>query len=187
MPKKDDQAPLVEGLQDLLDLGAIRAAGSAKTSLEALEGAKVRMKLTGAKSNCVNSACSLRLACGRFKSSSTSRPSTGCIFNGGKTDGEGCPEFEVRKELGGGSEDAPENLDIGLRRGLRHNAHAPERTSYPGSEALFGPILGTIKGRRPPGGKGKGKAPIPNVPLPKKPDLMVRRHISNGRDINKKD
>jgi hypothetical protein len=89
-------------------------------------------------------------------------------LNQGKEDGTTCTEFIIRAKLGGGD---PDSVLRGKR--TRHNAHAPERTEYPGSQELFGSIF------KPP----SRRALPQRQALPQPPDLGVKRHIKHGKNI----
>lgn len=129
---------------------------------------------------CGNLNCNIRMSCARANDEDYIGPSNPRqydwqIFNCGQTEGAYCAHFVIRAKLGGRN---PGELPTG-RRGRRHNEHAPPRTSYPGSEELFGHIF---KGKEIKA-NDRGK----HVPLPKRPDLMVSRHLRNGRDIKAKE
>lgn len=135
---------------------------------------------------CSNMECPVRLACERAHRP----PEKDQQYESFNLNQEGnpeteCPEFLVRAGLGGNDPDLV--FREGRRRGRRHNAHAPARESYPGSEQLFGAIFGKQPHRRRGGilaRHGIGDEPPAGTELPKRPDLMVKRHIHKGKDIN---
>jgi hypothetical protein len=103
----------------------------------------------------------------------------------GQSNGEDCIHFVIRRSLGRDNPDLV--FTEGRRRGRRHNAHAymEPRKDFPGSEALFGVKLAdAIRKRRP---KAQNQGSNPPKGLPKRPDLMVTRHIRDGRNINQED
>jgi hypothetical protein len=126
---------------------------------------------------CSNTACDIRISCERGRFLNAKEVESVELFNQGKTDGTTCPDFILRTEL-----DASKDPDMvhrhSRKRGRRHNAHAPPRAAFTGSQDLFGISLT---------GKGKPakKEPRPKLSI-KRPDLMVSRHIRDGRNINTK-
>lgn len=135
-------------------------------------------------SRCSNDACDARLACER------AQPAEGAkmvCFNEGRKESEGCGHFIVRSALGGGNSDLVFERGRG-RRGRRHNAHAPERKdAISAAEALFGSRLteDCRPSRRDNYGV-LGKTEKPDLLEGRhRPDLLVKRHIKYGRDINK--
>jgi hypothetical protein len=148
---------------------------------------------------CTNAKCPVRTSCGRACDLDIFSAGTH-TWRGPDTKGE-CRGFVVRKALGGGGETdivfrGSLALPGGRRRGRIHNAHAGVRKSYPGSEALFGQIFGRGKGgsrpsrplvrddvqRSLPALEDRGRPQLPQLPSP--PDLMVKRHLRKGKDIN---
>jgi len=118
---------------------------------------------------CVNACCDIRTSCARANDEDYSGHDR--LFNGGDGDGQNCGHFVVRKALGRGNPDTVFDRRRG-KHGRIHNAHAGVRTSYSGSEALFGCVLGTLRPKYPGGSR------------PSRPSPMTKRHIRDGVDIN---
>ena len=137
---------------------------------------------------CINSACDIRMSCARFNDEDFKQDAH--FFHGGLRDGASCPDFILRAKLGRGNPDLV--FTEGRKRGRRHNAHAytEPRKDYPGSAALFGTKLTeAFRGRKRAHNHRKGGESSLSVDaqlstLPKRPDLMVSRHIKDGRNIN---
>lgn len=132
---------------------------------------------------CGNLDCNIRMSCARANDKDyigepgKLRTGDWQLFNLGRVEGVDCAFFVIRAALGGSD---PGELPAG-RRGRRHNEHVPPRTTFPGSTELFGHLFG-----------GKGiRARDRNKPasnsLPKRPGLMVRRHIKHGHNIKEED
>jgi hypothetical protein len=122
---------------------------------------------------CVNQACSIRMSCARANDEDFDGPPYD-YYNGQPTE-TGCSAFILRKALGRGDPDMV--FTEARRRGRRHNAHAYSgpRTSFPGTEALFGAKLAKALGAK--------KHPRSREDIPRRPDLMVTRHLRDGRNI----
>lgn len=127
---------------------------------------------------CVNTACSIRMSCARANDEDFD--GDGFDFCRSQDLGASCSAFVLRKALGRANPDLV--FTEARRRGRRHNAHAYSgpRTSFPGSEALFGSKLASaLRGNR-----NRTKAErTSDATLPSKPDLMVTRHIRDGHNI----
>jgi len=125
---------------------------------------------------CSNEECPIRTSCARASDSDFDQVES--RFPGG----EQCSAFVLRRALG---RDNPDMVFTeGRRRGRRHNAHAymGPRKEYPGVEALFGAKLATALRR----GSRADNRPNP-VARPKRPDLLVTRHIRDGRNIKQEE
>lgn len=144
----------------------------------------------GKPPRCISTICPRRIACARQSREDAFEYSATKVWDYEGSDTVDCNHFHLRRKLGGSS-----NTDIALRQSYRrrHNAHAPMRDGYPGAEHLFQQVLGPSKGRRnrvarsePNGDQVSGTASaISGVGVAiKKPDLMVKRHIKHGRNIN---
>lgn len=131
--------------------------------------------------SCTNLVCDIRLSCARTADEDYQDGQH--AFNAGMTEGVWCRYFVLRKALGRGDPD--QVFKESRRRGRRHNAHAnlEPRKEYPAAEVLFGKGLAQAM-------KSKKRAPRPTLhiktdtPKPTEPDLMVKRHLKDGEDIN---
>ena len=131
---------------------------------------------------CCNEVCDIRASCARQNDADFDAEPK--MFNGGRPEGTYCTSFVLRRALGRGNPDLV--FTESRRRGKRHNAHAhtEPRKEFPASEALFGAKLANaLRGKRR-GNDSQLQQPKPKL---KRPDLMVSRHIRDGRNINEKE